>query len=229
MILEDLLRRLSRGPLSNLAIGGSGTGAIPEGKIPQIVSYVNEGLRALYTRFPIKESRLVLRLSLGVTRYRLVKTNASTVEPTGFILDTQEKPFEGDVIKIIAANNSAGQELPLNSIDDPLSIFTPEPDTIVIPNSYDGGVLFLAYQALPDEIYENEIEQPIPISRLLEDALIAYVAHCVYRDINSETAVLSSQQHLSRYENICARNVEADLVSTQAHGMATKFYDRGFI
>lgn len=229
MILEELLRRLAIGPLSNIALGGSGAG-IPDAKIPQVVAYINEGLREIYSRFPIKEKSLALRLSEGKVRYRLVETNATTRDAEGgFILDTEENRFNGDVLKVLTASDGSGNRLPLNDRDSSLAIFTPEPDMVLIPHPIADQIIYIVYQALPEEIFTEDLDQTIPITRLLEDALIAYVAHCAYRDMNTEVSMLSAQQHLSRFELRCSTTNENDLVNAENYGGGQKFYDRGFL
>lgn len=226
MNLTELYARLGLGPLSNLSMAEGAT--IKEASQPRIISYANEGLRALYSRFQILEKYMAVRLQEGVVRYPLLPENASTQDPEGFILDTAEEPYTGDLVRILRASDGSRNDLPLNSNESPLSIYTPEPSLLLVPFEAAGSVIYLSYQAMPADLPLDGSVTDIELPRVLEDALVAYIAHAVYRDMNTETSMFRSQEHLGRYEMICGRNEEKDLLGLTTAGQEEKFEARGF-
>ena len=71
MNLSQYLTDLSYKELSNLSLADSGSGAIKPEKIPFVVSYVNEALLRLYSKFVLKERSLVLELRDYLSEYHL--------------------------------------------------------------------------------------------------------------------------------------------------------------
>lgn len=229
MIIAEMFRRLSYGELSDLALSNNGSGEITEGKQPQIITYANEALRALYARFVLSEKVLALQIQSGKTRYRLSAEEALSNNEDGFILDTEAEPFEDDLIKVLRVTDSAGCDRPLNDPDNLYSAYTPEPTLLEVPLNCPRQVLYLTYQAMPRDLLIEEVGQEVSVPRLLEGAVTAYIAYCVYRDMGTETSFVKSQEHLGRYETICGQNQDADLLSTSSVGSATKFEQKGFV
>ena len=71
MKLSDIFSQLAYGELSQVSLVDQGTGLISTTKYAPVVAHVNMGLTALYTRFHLKESRLILPLRAGQVSYPL--------------------------------------------------------------------------------------------------------------------------------------------------------------
>lgn len=60
MNLNECLKQLSYGELSNLSWGNDGNGSIRLDKIPVIVQFINEALLRLHTRFALSKNAYLL-------------------------------------------------------------------------------------------------------------------------------------------------------------------------
>lgn len=234
MNVNELFRRLSFGELSNLSIGSEGAGSINEDGRAKIISYANEGLLRLYSRYVLKESNLLLQLSDFITNYHLTaryaQSNANPLQgDTLYIVDNLLEPFPDDVIKVLEVTNAIGQRLPLNDIDNALSLFTPQPTMLQMTYPQEGQVLSVVYQAQHDQLAYDDFDARIHLPRVLEGALTAFVAHKVFLHMNGQDNSAKSAEHLAIFEGICQDVVDKDLVNSSSSSSGAKFHDRGFV
>ena len=98
MTLRELLKELSLGELSNLAVGIEGYGLIRDDKIPNVVSYINEALLRIYSKFILKKNILYLELNEHITEYKLdskhAYSNPESIDK--YIQDSYSFPFKDD-------------------------------------------------------------------------------------------------------------------------------------
>lgn len=233
MNLKELYRRLSFGELSNLSISGEGSGDIAEAKRPIVVLLANEALRELYKKFVLREKNLILEQIEGKTLYRLEPMFSLTnAESSGcecpYIIDNPDEPFNDAVLKILNVYDSAGNELVLNDQDDPCSVFTPQVNVLQVPNPMGGLPLTINYQTYPREINETDLEDTIDIPMVLEKALTSYIAGHILGNMNTQESNAKSQEHLLRFEAICAEAEQKDLLSNSSVSSNTKFEKRGW-
>ncbi len=237
MILAELFKQLSFGQLSNLAISGNGSGVIVGEQKPKIVSMTNEALLKLYSKFILNEKTLVLNLTNGTARYSLTRANAvygSDVDnPNGYIIDTEDNPFLGDVIRVLAAHDSFGVPVPLNDDQANISVFTPAPEAVqiryAVNNTRAISGLMLTYQAKHPELdVDDDDEQIIELPDVLEPALRSYVAYSVFSGMNGPDNSAKAAEHLSQYEATCAEVIDKDLVSSSYSRTNTRFNRNGW-
>lgn len=236
MDVLDLFRLLSHGELSNLAMGNEGSGSIRAESQPRLVTYIDEALLRLYSRFPLKERELLLELHAHLPSYRLLPRFARTYipsddidnEPIRYIRDTEQNPFTGDLIKVLMVGDTAGVELPLNDDQHYNSLFTPNPTTLQVPRPKNGMVLSIVYQARHQQIQGN-LATPIEIPDVFLGALTAYVAYKVFSHMNTQESTAKAQEHLAMYEKICADATEYDLTNSAGPRTNTRFSTRGWI
>ena len=158
MKLSEVFYQLSVGELSQIKLGGDGSGVIPVDAYPKLIASINLGLIALYKRFMLKEGELTLALQPGQSVYALNSkygvSSSSTASPK-YILDSGF-PFKNDIIKVESVtrniNHPAFQEytiympsyhrrhqnrydpvLPLNNRGNDMSCFTPNKLTLKVP------------------------------------------------------------------------------------------------
>lgn len=236
MKIVELFRRLSFGELSNLSIANGGQGQLAEEKHPQMIQYTNEGLLQIYSRFLLKEKNLILEQSEHVINYHLmreysVSSNSAEVRHR-YIVDCAESPFTEDVIKILAVYDTYGCQLPLNDLENPKSLFTPQPNTLQIGTPVDGIQLALMYQArhrvlhdTPDTIMEQEITLPF----FLEGALQNFVGYKTYSHMNGRENIIKGNEYLAAYEATCVNVEQRDLVNQSFHTSHSKLEQRGFV
>lgn len=230
MKLLDLFARLSFGELSNLAMGMEGAGTIRETDKLKLLSYVNDGLLALHSRFILKEKLLIIEEQEHITHYHLIQKFAESQACVEFpyIKDMAADPFLGDVIRILQVYDDCGNELVFNDIDNPCSLFTPSPQVLQIPSPVTGRPKHILYQArhvpIPEVLATSWVELPF----VLEAALQAYVAHKVFSHMNGQDNMLKSQDHLATYESRCMEVEAKDLVMSSLSNSFHKLHHRGF-
>lgn len=234
MQVSDLFTRLSYGVFSNLAIGMEGGGDIVADKKPKIVSYLNEALLKLHSRFLLKENDLILEQDGSIRYYRLSSefAESNTTAPVGQILyiqDTVAVPFRDDVIRILEVRNRAGDVIALNDVEDPYSVFTPQPDVLQVPSPVTGEALGLLYQARHPVIAPADYTAVIDIPATLEGALVSFIAFLNFSHMNSPEAASKAVEHMAMFEATCSEIEEKDLVSGAYAQSNTRFSKRGWI
>lgn len=236
MNLNQLFTDLALGELSNLSMTENNT-IIPE-KRPQITTYTNEALLALYSRFVLKENDLLIEMREGVTNYHLLKRYARSQYDESnppdrwhlpYILDTIAEPFPEDVIKILAVHNSFGMKLPLNDLENCLSVFSPQSKLLQVPFPIPGQALAVEYQARHTILNHCDCGDEIYLPDVLHGALRAYIASKVFMHMNTQENTAKGQEHSLVYETACAEAVEKDLVSSSSSTTNVRFEKRGWI
>jgi len=230
MKLLDLYARLSFGELSNLAMGMEGSGTIRETDKMKILSYVNDGLLALHSRFILKEKYLLIEEQEHITHYHLIQKFAESQNCVAFpyIKDLPADPFLGDVIRILQVYDACGNELVLNDIDNACSLFTPSPQVLQIPTPVTGMPKHILYQARHVPITDILVTTWIELPFVLEAALQSYVAHKVFAHMNGQDNLINSQNHLATYETRCQEVEAKDLVMSSLSNSFHKLQRRGF-
>ena len=230
MQVSELFENLSYGSLSNLSIGGEGSGVIPADKQPKLINLINQALLALYQRFSLLEKEVIIRTSAAVSTYVLDSKYADStldVVPFKYIDDSDLEPFEDDVIKILGVFDLAGTELTLNDSGNISSIYTPTPQSIQIPAPKDGDALFVIYQAKHPKL-TGDVTQEILLPFGLHTALNALVGHLVYGGMSGQENSAKSQELRMTYENLCMQNETKDLVNSSLVDTNCKLHERGF-
>ncbi len=230
--IESLYRDLSYGEFSNLALSNDGGGTIQEAAQPKIILAANEGLLRLYSKFVLKERDLLIRMVSGVIHYHLLSRFATSHEPKveqhTYIQDMIHEPFEDDVIRIMAVYNSAGIELPLNDLESPMSVFSPQANVLQVPQPTHGVPLSILYQARHVKLDPTKPEQPIELPDVLWGALTAFIAYKVFSQMNTAESTAKAQEHYSNYELLCQDVIDRDLVCTSGVTTNTRFDKRGW-
>lgn len=236
MTLNNLFTALALGELSNLAMSENNT-IIPEQR-PKVVNYINEGLLVLHSRYVLKERDMLIEMREGVTNYHLLKRYAMSQYDSEnppdrwnlpYIVDTVGEPFQEDVIKILSVYNSFGQKLPLNDLENALSLFSPQSTVLQVPFPIPAQALSIEYQARHGLLDHCDCEAQIYLPEVLEPALKAYVASKVFMHMNSQESTAKGQEHFMQYENVCSDVVEKDLVNTSSSTTNVRFHKRGWV
>lgn len=242
MDLNELFRRLAVGELSNLSMANSVTGEIEPDDHAKLVLHANDGLKKLHTRFPLKEGNLILIQEGFRTRYSLsskfaMSNYAANAGHSFYIQDTDKEPFKDDIIKVTAVFNRHGREMPLNkgsqlslmNLRGELNaVFTPSPTVLQIPHPENGAPIGVQYQAGHPLLSADDLTQEIDIPEFLTEALTAYVASKVFKNMNTQENTIKGQEHLSTFEAICVEAVEQDLISTGTSTSNVRFFENGW-
>lgn len=223
MKLSEIFTQLTYGELSQLSLGGSETGEIPEASYPKIIPHVNLAMTALHKRFPLKEGRLTVNLQEGRMTYPLTSAyavgNRRSRELVRYIADSIAEPFEDDILKIEQVLTSKGHELGLNDESDVYSCFTPTSTTLRVPMALvDSSVdvpenkvtssLTVVYRAMSTPITigtagldPTRVEVELPYSHL--EPLLLYIASRLHNPIGMTNEFHVGNSYAAKYEMAC--------------------------
>lgn len=234
MKLSDIFSQLTHGEFSQLHLGGGEAGAIDEANYPALIDHINLGLAALYTRFSLKENRVLIQLIPGLRTYILHSNYAEhgrrSRETVRYLKDSANAPFNNDVIKIERVYTADNLEMSLNDKHDPYSLHTSSmttlvvPDVVVtgsseIPEYYRTPTLDVAYRAshpllhVPIGYFDPErVTIELPYSHL--EALLLFVASRVHNPIGMVNEFNAGNNYYAKYEVACKQletsNVQID-------------------
>ena len=214
MKLSDIFAQLAYGELSQVALVDANTGLLSEAKYPAVLAHVTLGLTALYTRFNLKENRLVLPLRARQVSYALHSSEDIRVA-------FGEEDFNDDVLKVEKVLTSAGIELGLNDASDPFGCTTPSTAVLRValavvnkgpdlPADLITDSLELVYRANHPRIVipasglaPARVNIELPDSHL--EPLLLYVASRVHNPIGMSNEFHAGNSWYAKYEAACAR------------------------
>ena len=231
MTLADLYKSLALGELSNLALAVNGD--ITDAKKPTIVLHANDALKRLHTRFPLKTDTLFIEQRGHLTLYNLKKKYAQSQYQAGaghsFYINDLGRVFNDDVLKVMEVNDQWGNKLPLNQPDRLLSVFTPQPTLLQIPNPMEGVPMAVMYQASHPKIQDDPDTQELELPDFLHSALTAFIAYKVFSQMNTQENTAKAAEHLKTFDMICVEAVEQDLITTGGTTGGIRFDRNGWV
>lgn len=114
MFLQDVYDALCAAEFQLSAIGD--TGEIKPEKRALVNTLIQSGITDINKYFTLKEGELLLRTKNGKNKYELTPENAlSTGNQFGFIIDSVDDPFIGDILQITQIHDSKGKSIWLNA------------------------------------------------------------------------------------------------------------------
>lgn len=231
MNLQAFCKRLANGRLSNTSlVDGDVIKVIHR---PKVVDAINEGLIRLYTRYILNEKDVIIALRSHITTYYLDPLYSEVLYPQDgveipYILDLPGEVFFNDVIKILSVYDHDGCELPLNDSGKCNSVFSPQYNSVQVPDPETGKLINVCYQAKHAELSIDHPLDEIVLHPTLIGALEAYVAHLLFADMNTDDSRVRSDKQKLKYEEICAEVTSVDAVSSTTVTTNTKLESRGF-
>lgn len=204
MNTNQLLAQLSYGEFNNLALSNEGDGTIRTRDMGKMLTFINDGLHDLYTKFLVKESVVTIQLYEYITNYLLVprfaqSNQVQTDVSEAYILDNLRDKFKGDVGKIYAVFNDLGVELPINDETKMNSVFIRGKESITVPSPDPERVLFIHYQTTHPRITMQNLDEELDIHDTMIAALRSYVAHKLFLSIGSADAIHKAQEYQGQY------------------------------
>ncbi|AZU99660.1 head completion adaptor [Vibrio virus vB_VspP_SBP1] len=203
MTLLDVFNYLALGPLANT--GDVVNGMIKTDSYQKFANFTQLGLRDIYTRFPLKDSELILDQDDGTVIYYLNSKHAySNTESTEqkYIDDDDGNEFTDDILAITAFYDEAGCLVPINDNSASNSYYTPTPLSVQIPTPVTGNSTFVQYRAdhpkLSDVSDPSSVELELPEVAL--SALLCYVTWRAYMPNQSAEAQAISMNQKMMYE-----------------------------
>lgn len=231
MTLQEIFDYLALGQLGNT--GDVENGAIKASSYQRIANLVQLALTDLHTRFPLKDSELLLDQDDGTIIYYLKSEHAySNTESTAqkYINDTTN-PFTDDIIAITAMYDEAGCLVPLNDYTDGRSIYTTGPTTLQITQPVTGNTTFIMYRAnhpkLGDVSDPSAVNIELPQAAL--DAVLGYVTYRAYQNKQNPESQAISQQSKMYYEEQCLFLQKYIAVNNISGDRNTSFENNGWV
>jgi hypothetical protein len=151
--LYDIMKDLTYGEFQHLNIGNLMPDTHQSEPDPrayeQFVYQVNKALTAIHARFPLRWDEVELQLNEEVTDYFLREEyrQSDGTAPVLYIVDTVAEPFVNNVLKVEEVYDEDGDEIPLNDVDEDLSVFTPYADMVQVPWPNDYNTISVQYRA----------------------------------------------------------------------------------
>lgn len=239
--LDEIIDDLSYGSLSNLAIGSSGKGSIPDADQARIVHHINRGLTKLHSRFVLYQRELYIRIQEDVHLYPLLRQagesyhdHTTSNPPMRYIIDSAEAPFSEDVIRILGCWRPSKidptdlVEVPLNDENAEESVWTPATSTLQILDGKAGDIYHVMYQADHYRLRTGVGPQKVYLPEILYEALEHYVAYKIFGSMNGEEHTIKAQEHRNTYESVLLRAIDLDLVKAVSVSTNVKLELRGF-
>jgi len=232
MNLQEIFDQLTYGELSQLSIGGGEAGKIDKANYNRVLAHLNLALTALYKRFSLKESRLLLVPVANQVLYSISHKYAvyseDSVETIRYLLDTAAAPFKDDILKIERILTDDGIDIPLNNGASIYSIFTPTATSLRIPLAIVNQVsdlpdwlktvnLELVYRANHPKIAQeygrldfDDVQIELPDSHL-EPLLLFIAARMLAPTGVGQFEGLASNNFMARYEVACQQIEQKNL------------------
>lgn len=180
-----------------------------------LLSNINVSLLTLYTDLPLLEKHVYLQRFPHIANYvldsRYAVSNTRSTEIYKYILDTEENPFQDDVIAIRFAYTPFG-EIMINDYNNPTRSWFVSGKTIQIPNTMlCGEIASVCYQAKHPEVFSPDDELQIP--EFITEGFLAYVSSRMFLTRTDERASQLAANYLEKYKSEVDRVRENNLLS----------------
>jgi len=167
----------------------------------QIIALMNLALIEIYGRFAILQEEQLITVVPGQTRYRLQDNSQKVLQV--YFRNIKIEPLTGE---------DQFYEVPINDINNPESVFLPQPYVLHIPNPVDGRVYSVMQIVTPPYITKENIDTVDLIfpPQFLE-AFVSYVAYRAYKSINGDERT-EIGTHWRMYQTACNEVYKKGLV-----------------
>lgn len=234
MNLSDVFNYLVEGEVSHLFLASSGT-QIDAATYAKLARHIRSALTSLHTRFDLRQEELVIQQYDNITDYVIKEKYgvlSGSAEPVKYILETTNNRFyDGKLIKVEEVYNEDGDALPLNIPGDDESLYTPSYNILQIPYPVATNVCSVIYRADHDPFTVDATTDPDTIEISLPEYLLLplsyFVASRMVNPINQEQEGKATN-YLAKYEAACLQ-IQQYGVLTSDMQLNTRLIDNGWI
>ena len=194
----------------------------------KIVGYINLGLIALYNRFQLstEEAIITLRPDIPKNIYTMNSTDPDVKVNNAAMADDE-------FMSIIAAYDSAGEEIPINDDNNPYSVFTVSYNQVQVPLLVDDGHISIIYRKNPKLVTyvdngsgaATEADVPLPVQFL--EPLLHYIGYRAHGAVDGNVQAENST-HYTRYMAAC-NALEVAGVLTADDTISAPVWAKGFV
>jgi hypothetical protein len=205
--LYDALQALTYGEFQHLKVGNFFPDQHDSEPDPrayaQLCSHVNMGLTAMFSRFPLRFEEIDVQLHEEITDYFLSTEYSSAVgtAPVKYIMDTVSEPFTGNVLKIEEVYEEDGDRVPMNDVDEDLSVFTPRGNLVQVPWPNDWITISVQYRANHPKINWQAGTDPSSIELEIEHQFFEPLLFYVASRMMSSNLTQEGATFWSKYQN----------------------------
>jgi len=171
-----------------------------------IISFLNLALIDVYSQFNILTEEQTITMEKDKTRY----------------------PLSENSFSVTTVYNEEGERLPLNDINNDLSVFTPAPYILHIPVPVEGKRLSVMITVAPPFVTSSNLDTlDFIVPPQLLEPLTTYVGYRAYISMNGDQNTENSS-HYNRYLRAC-NDVRKRGLLHHSVMTNTKATDRGFV
>lgn len=237
MKLSEVFEMLQYGELANVSISGNidEEVGIRVEDYPLLISHINLALTDLHTKFNLKEKEVVIQQYENLPYYELdskyAVTNTDSNVEIKYIVDSVYSPFIDDVLRINAAFDECGQELPINDENQCSSIFLNSYKRIQVPYPNPENAIWLTYRANHEKLSMSspDLNADVNIPAYCVEALLSYVASRVHSQRTSQESQGLSVNLMAKYQMICAQIEEKNVLHNSPSNTNFKLGERGWV
>lgn len=234
MQLKTVIDHLRTGEFSLANLGGNDEEGVTSNNIEAIINHINIGLVNLYTKFNLHMGEIQIQQYAQIQRYKLDKKYAqsnteSTASPK-YLIDTDDEPFDNNVLLVTNVYDELGCELPINDSACCNSVYTPSYNVVQIPCPEDENAITVIYRAGPNllKVDSCDLEQEVPIPVQLLEALLYFIAYRFKATRPDVESIGESNNYFAKFEKVCESILLQGLYNTPFR-TNTKLETRGFV
>lgn len=178
-----------------------------------IIAFLNLGMLELYKRFPISIKEHLVNLVDGQLFYDLPTDCMYTLSVYGEVAETGL----GDV-----------EELPVNDVDEPLSVFFPNHKQVQVPAATEGSYISIIYVAKPTIYTVDDLDSELDLPETLIEPLLHYIGYKAHLGVRSD-AQSENNAHYIRFDRSCHKARELGVAfPADSWRMIDRLSSRGF-
>lgn len=210
MRLGDFFDDIGLGELSSSNVTELEGYEIRDISLPKVIQSLNQALKLLYSKYPFKQSQVIIQLKHGISRYYLDSDYANSNTDSNFskyILDTAHEPFIDDLLQIQGVFDENGRELSLNDTFSFYSVNTPEYNCVQVSDEVMNNTKFLTvvYRAAhprisPNEPRNSKVKINIPAS--FDAVLATYTASLIFMNEGGEAYIQIGNALYAKFKSL---------------------------
>jgi hypothetical protein len=208
MVVQEIINLARYSELGNTALKQDNAA-----NTATILSFINLGMLELYKRFALKTEEHIVALEEGTTIYNLPQNFMYPMSAYKEVSEHSEKTDE---------------ELPINDLDEPESIFFPNQREVQIPASVEGAYISIIYVAKPETVTADNLNEELDLPDVLIDCMLHFIGYRGHLGIRGD-GQSENNAHFARFERSVMKAKEYGVTpSTDSYRMISRLHDRGF-
>ena len=238
LTLQDIFNHLTSSEMNQMQFTGDidAPKGITAESYPILIDYLNLALTAIHTRLNLKEREVAIgqldELSFYILDSKYAESNPSYPELPKYIQDTEENPFQDDVIRIERVFDEIGNELPINDDNDEASVYLPRYNMIQVPYPATENTMFVLYRANHVKI-DRDVTDPetveVDIPDYCLEAVTAFMVSKAYARSSSVEQQNAAIMYMNKYNMSCDELETRNVLHNNPNDTITKLEMNGWV